>query len=155
MNLIASAATEQQSASAVRRIRKFSRGLAAACLPWLVACGSSTPVSDEDGARHGELHIYRISYPDGHSEREFYLARDEHTPATTRLVFASDPGLDPWTRVKLWAAEGPDGFKVSRDPKQWVAGKFVHPHDACFDSAGNIYVVEWVEGGRITFLKKV
>jgi len=29
-----------------------------------------------------------------------------------------------------------------------VAGKFVHPHDACFDKDGNIYVVEWVSTGR-------
>ncbi len=54
-----------------------------------------------------------------------------------------------------WRKTVLDGFKVRRDPKQWVAGKFVHPHDACFDKDGNIYVVEWVEGGRITFLKKV
>lgn len=54
-----------------------------------------------------------------------------------------------------WRKTVLDGFKVRRDPKQWLAGKFVHPHDACFDSAGNIYVVEWVEGGRITFLRKV
>lgn len=44
---------------------------------------------------------------------------------------------------------------VRADAKRWEAGKFVHPHDACFDAAGNIYMVEWVEGGRITFLKKV
>ena len=54
-----------------------------------------------------------------------------------------------------WRKTVLDGFKVRRDPKQWAAGKFIHPHDACFDPAGNIYVVEWVEGGRITFLKKV
>lgn len=44
---------------------------------------------------------------------------------------------------------------VRTKPKEWVAGKFVHPHDAAFDAAGNIFVVEWVEGGRVTFLKKV
>jgi hypothetical protein len=54
-----------------------------------------------------------------------------------------------------WRKKVLDGFKVRRDAKQWEAGKFVHPHDACFDKDGNIYVAEWVEGGRITFLKKV
>lgn len=54
-----------------------------------------------------------------------------------------------WRKIVL------DGFKVRRDAKAWQAGKFVHPHDACFDRDGNIFVVEWVEGGRITFLKKV
>ena len=34
-------------------------------------------------------------------------------------------------------------------------GRFVCPHGACFDSEGNIFVVEWVEIGRVTFLKKV
>jgi hypothetical protein len=37
----------------------------------------------------------------------------------------------------------------------WVSGKFLHPHDACFDPAGNIYVAEWVQTGRITKLRKV
>lgn len=54
-----------------------------------------------------------------------------------------------------WRKKVLDGFKVRGDAKQWEAGKFVHPHDACFDPAGNIYVVEWVNGGRVTFLKKV
>jgi hypothetical protein len=47
------------------------------------------------------------------------------------------------------------GKNVRADAKQWAEGKFVHPHDACFDATGNIVVVEWVQGGRITMLKKV
>jgi hypothetical protein len=38
---------------------------------------------------------------------------------------------------------------------QFVAGKFIAPHSACFDTAGNIFVVEWVEVGRVTKLKKL
>ena len=34
-------------------------------------------------------------------------------------------------------------------------GKFVCPHGACFDHNGNIFVVEWVEVGRVTKLTKV
>ena len=46
--------------------------------------------------------------------------------------------------------------KVNRGkPETWVAGKFVHPHDACFDNDGNIIVAEWVATGRVSRLKKV
>ena len=37
----------------------------------------------------------------------------------------------------------------------FVPGKFVCPHGACFDHAGNIFVVEWVEVGRVTKLRRV
>ena len=40
-------------------------------------------------------------------------------------------------------------------PDRWVGGKFIHPHDACFDAEGNIFVAEWVATGRVTKLKKV
>ncbi len=39
--------------------------------------------------------------------------------------------------------------------KTWVNGKFVHPHDACFDAHGNIFVAEWVSTGRITRLRRL
>jgi sugar lactone lactonase YvrE len=37
----------------------------------------------------------------------------------------------------------------------FTPGKFVAPHGACYDSEGNIFVVEWVEVGRVTKLRKV
>jgi hypothetical protein len=46
-----------------------------------------------------------------------------------------------------------DTRKLSRD--HFAPGKFVCPHGACFDHAGNIFVVEWVEVGRVTKLRKV
>jgi len=36
-----------------------------------------------------------------------------------------------------------------------VPGQFVNPHGACFDHAGNIFVAEWVEIGRVTKLRKL
>jgi DNA-binding beta-propeller fold protein YncE len=45
--------------------------------------------------------------------------------------------------------------KIRLDESQWNDGKFVHPHDACFDNQGNIYVAEWVNTGRVTKLKKI
>lgn len=43
--------------------------------------------------------------------------------------------------------------KQTRD--HFTAGKFVCPHGACFDHVGNILVVEWVEVGRVSRLRKV
>ena len=40
-------------------------------------------------------------------------------------------------------------------PDQWRDGEFVHPHDACFTPAGDIFVAEWVATGRVTKLERV
>ncbi len=59
-------------------------------------------------------------------------------------------GHDPeWTKQVL------DGFKIRSQPDRWPAGKFIHPHDACFDKEGNIFVAEWVATGRVSFLRHV
>jgi hypothetical protein len=42
-----------------------------------------------------------------------------------------------------------------KHPEDCPAGKFLHPHDACFDADGNILVAEWVATGRISKLRKV
>ena len=39
--------------------------------------------------------------------------------------------------------------------EQRVPGRFCSPHAACWDSSGNIYVVEWLKPGRITKLARV
>jgi hypothetical protein len=44
---------------------------------------------------------------------------------------------------------------MRRDAKRFQPGRFIHPHDACFDKAGNILVVEWVPMGRVTLLRKL
>jgi len=54
-----------------------------------------------------------------------------------------DSAADNWKKVRTMSR---DAFKP---------GKFVCPHGACFDHAGNIFVVEWVEIGRVTKLRKV
>ena len=64
---------------------------------------------------------------------------------------------------KVVARLGDDGKRVAaakkprirEDESKWLNGKFVHPHDACFDSKGNIFVAEWVKTGRISKLKKL
>jgi len=64
---------------------------------------------------------------------------------------------------KVVARLGTDVDRVSADKKKsirgneklWQDGKFVHPHDACFDQDGNIYVAEWVGSGRVTKLARI
>ena len=59
-------------------------------------------------------------------------------------------GDDPqWRKLAL------EGFKMRGQRPNWRPGKFIHPHDACFDQDGNIFVVEWVATGRVTKLRKV
>lgn len=48
-----------------------------------------------------------------------------------------------------------DNFSMRAQRPRWQPGKFVHPHDACFDKDGNIFVAEWVATGRVTKLKKI
>jgi hypothetical protein len=57
---------------------------------------------------------------------------------------------EAWTKEVL-----ADGMKMRREPARWQPGRFIHPHDACFDKDGNIFVVEWVPVGRVTLLRKV
>lgn len=47
------------------------------------------------------------------------------------------------------------GDSIRTKPDQWLDGKFVHPHDACFDHQGNILVAEWVGTGRVSKLTRV
>lgn len=62
-------------------------------------------------------------------------------------------GDDPAWRAQVVA----DGNKLRRQPngEGWRSGRFLHPHDACFDANGNIIVAEWVDTGRITRLRKL
>ena len=43
----------------------------------------------------------------------------------------------------------------TRPREAFIPGQFICPHGACFDRDGNIFVVEWVEVGRVTKLRKV
>jgi hypothetical protein len=54
--------------------------------------------------------------------------------------------------AKEW--KQPEGYP-NVPPEQRVAGRFIAPHDACWDAKGNLYVVEWVPQGRVTKLRRV
>gem|GEM_PF-664486 len=89
-----------------------------ACLPLLAACGSAGGEGEADGSIRGELHTYRIDYLDGRSERTFYLASPDARQAEIKLNFASDPGLQPWTQLKVWGTPTTDGLTVERYQEQ-------------------------------------
>ena len=54
-----------------------------------------------------------------------------------------------------WNNDGKQRQLRLRPREEFTPGKFVCPHGACFDHDGNIYVVEWVEVGRVTKLRRV
>jgi hypothetical protein len=62
-------------------------------------------------------------------------------------------GEDPEWRAKVTANN--NALRSDAKGTGWVSGKFLQPHDACFDAAGNIIVAEWVNTGRITKLRRV
>ncbi|HWD20750.1 MAG TPA: hypothetical protein VHB20_15890 [Verrucomicrobiae bacterium] len=64
--------------------------------------------------------------------------------------------LDKNNKLIAHLGQGP-GYGGLRDKTRdhFTPGQFVAPHSACFDHEGNIFVVEWVEVGRVTKLRKV
>lgn len=49
-----------------------------------------------------------------------------------------------------------DWYKARQQARDtFIPGRFLCPHGACFDHEGNIFVVEWVEVGRVTKLRKI
>jgi hypothetical protein len=65
--------------------------------------------------------------------------------------------LDKDNKIVQHLGEGLVGNppRTTDDRSKFVPGPFVNPHGACFDHAGNIFVVEWVEIGRVTKLRKL
>ena len=72
---------------------------------------------------------------------------------------ASVSVLDENNKLVATLGRAPDAKAAralrTKDRTAFVPGQFVCPHGACFDHKGNIYVVEWVEVGRVTKLQKV
>ena len=105
-----------------------------------------------DGEHAGFVHD--MAFPaDVDIQGDVLLVPDLHARVTlldqdNNLI--SHLGYDAkWTKKVL------KGFKMRRRPERWEEGRFVHPHDACFDQDGNIFVVEWVAAGRVSKLRKV
>jgi hypothetical protein len=59
------------------------------------------------------------------------------------IAHLGDDSASNWRQTRTKAREA------------FTPGKFIAPHGACFDHDGNIFVVEWVEVGRVTKLRRV
>ena len=116
--------------------------------------GKTSTLTDENGHDVPVTTAMGISFPaDADTQGEMLLVPDLHARI---LIFDGNNQLVANLGYDAdWTAHVLDGFKVRRDPSSWVDGRFVHPHDACFDKDGNIFVTEWVDAGRVTFLKRV
>jgi hypothetical protein len=106
-----------------------------------------------DGQHLGFVHD--VSFPAHFDIRgQVLLVPDLHARVTLldgeNRVIAHLGYDEAWTKQVL-----ADNMRMRREPARWEAGRFIHPHDACFDKEGNIFVVEWVPTGRVTKLRKV
>ena len=76
-------------------------------------------------------------------------------PELKACVTLLDASNKPVARLGR-AVERLDEVKNLRaQPDKWLPGQFVHPHDACFTTTGDIVVAEWVATGRVTKLERV
>ena len=64
--------------------------------------------------------------------------------------------LDKNNRLIAHLGQGPGYGRLRDKPRdRFTPGQFIAPHSAYFDHEGNIFVVEWVEVGRVTKLRKI
>ena len=84
-----------------------------------------------------------------HERRGIVVVPDLHGRVTLMgrnneiLTHLGDAGTGSWDPLRT----------QSRD--NFIPGQFICPHGAAFDHDGNIFVVEWVEVGRVTKLRKM
>ena len=86
-----------------------------------------------------------------HQQRDLLVVPDLQSRVTL---------LDKDNKVILHLGDGAyagkqNQLRVSENRADFEPGKFITPHGAWFDHAGNIFVTEWVEIGRVTKLRKV
>ena len=63
--------------------------------------------------------------------------------------------FDKDNKLVVHLGDGTNTALRDKPRDQFIPGKFIAPHSACFDRDGNIFVVEWVEVGRVTKLRRV
>ena len=87
------------------------------------------------------------------SQGDLLLVPDLHARIT--ILDAENKPLAQLGDDEAWRNRVLDKKEAMRtSPQKWIPGQFIHPHDACFDSQGNILVTEWVRGGRVSKLIK-
>ena len=76
---------------------------------------------------------------------------EEHTHLESRVTI-----LDQNNKLIVHLGDGGHYKDLRAKPRDaFIPGKFVAPHSAYYDHEGNIFVVEWVEVGRVTKLRRV
>jgi hypothetical protein len=101
-----------------------------------------------DGKHHS--FVGGVVYPCHFHERKGLLVVPELDARVTLM--------DKNNKVLAYLGENKDGKQRQlrlRPREEFIPGKFVCPHGACFDHNGDIFVVEWVEAGRVTKLRQV
>jgi hypothetical protein len=98
--------------------------------------------------------VQGVSFPAHFDIRgDVLLVPDLHARVT--LMDKDNQVIDHLGYDSEWTKKVLAGFKMRSQPDTWVDGRFIHPHDACFDRDGNIFVTEWVATGRVSKLRKV
>ena len=66
--------------------------------------------------------------------------------------------LDKNNKLITHLGENPDPEKWAKNgvPRaDWMDGQFISPHSACWDSKGDLYVMDWLALGRISKLRRL
>ena len=69
--------------------------------------------------------------------------------------FGTGKGIGPSETDAWYPPVAPEGWPNLATTDVDITNHFIAPHGACFAPNGDIYVVEWVIGGRITKLEKI
>jgi hypothetical protein len=120
--------------------------------------------NDTRGQKPGRLHAFNLDC-EHHSILPTRVRSPRHFDRQGNLVVI--PDLDAVVTLidedNQIVAQLGDGFTTMKEvrtlrtkPREaFTPGKFICPHDAAFDPAGNLYISEWVDVGRVTKLRKV
>jgi hypothetical protein len=120
--------------------------------------------NDPKGQKPGRLHAFNLDC-EHHSVLPTNVRSPRHFDRQGNLVVI--PDLDAVVTLidedNQIVAQLGDGFTTMKEvrtlrtkPREaFTPGKFICPHDAAFDPAGNLYISEWVDVGRVTKLRKV
>src|SRR5664280_2848282 len=80
-----------------------------------------------------------------------YEARHDWGELPAGITYGNTHGVVEDSEGRIYVHHTVHATSESADSmNRFTAGKFVAPHGACFDHKGNIFVVEWVEVGRVT-----
>ncbi|HEY9232681.1 MAG TPA: peptidase, partial [Blastocatellia bacterium] len=114
-----------------------------------------------DRANHRLQFFTLDGKPDGMVTEDLRLPSNFHQRGM-EIVIADLQGrvtiIDTHNRILTHLGDNEDPKLRGQNPvpvEQWKDGQFISPHCPRWDSAGNLYVAEWLSSGRISKLKRV